>query len=665
MNEQVEIKILNYFESYVNDDTYIYLPDYIYNLINILNDDSVIKNMIININSIYNLYIIKIRNSLRIKINQLIFNDYINIINKILYKINYHKYLFSNYINKFNDILSDNYTQLFNNIIIDPIIFTKIYNKLFNLLDKENIIKICDVVKEIQKINNTPDNLYLHLINIIKKVNMSNIHLKLNDTIVPLPLYLNNLNKLNIILKDINIICNLFDFLDKTNQEQMDIKNLISCNIELLLNNIYVLVNNDIDINNYIIINLHEELKQLNIYYTNENVKLICNNILVFTSTFINQDYNTKLLILYNSNLFYSNYSDFVLKAKYNISLYIKEQDNFVNFINILIINNQITELINIIKFMNIIKKYEYDTFILKYNNKLKNRLISYINLSSYNFNKKIYNETKIYDLLYSIIKDKICIKIKKLINDTIYSYHINQKINNKTKTIITSYNTWIINQTEGVIDNEILYNYNSVILEDLKKYNIEYKKENENKNLLWLPHHGQIKCEYLGQIFIMLPIQYMILEAFNDEIEHTLDYIYNLNILKNYSIKIKENLINTLILSKLLLLNNNKLLLSSDSSIKYDNNLILLYLNNNEKLVLPEIEDEESLTLSRMEIINVNINSLLKIKSLSKEELFINLQNKIKLFNITKELYNKSLEYMEKNEYINIIDNNCFKIQY
>jgi len=664
MNESTHVKILNYFENLINNNKYIYITEYIDNLVNGLHY-SMILDLLLEINSIYNIYITKIRNKHRERLNTLIFNDYINLINKILHKINYYKYLFNNHSKRFNDILLESYTVLFNNIIIDPIIFTYIYNKLLISLDQNGIQQIYDIVINIQNVNNISDNLCLHLMNATKKLNMTNIYTILNDLTVPLPVELNSLNKLNIILKDINTIFKLFNFLSRINKNYIDIKNIINNNIELLLINIYDLICiEDIDINNYIIINLNEELKKLNIYYNenDKNINLIQNKIIIFTNTFTDEEYNKKLLILYKSNILFHSYLQFESKILYNFSLYAKQQDNLINYLDKLINNNNITDIILIIKLLNKIKKYDYDTFIFKYADKLTNRLISYLTLSLHNFNDKIKNETKIYYVLNDQIKDKICLKIKKLINDIIFSYHLNDKINNKTKALITSYNTWDINLSEGMINTEILYN--STILDTLIKYDSEYKSKNNNKQILWFPIYGKVKCEYLKQTFIMLPIQYMILETFEIETIHDISKIYNLNILKNYSLKVKENLINTLILSKILFQENNKLILSTDTTIKYNNNLILLYLNNNNNKTL-STQIETTLTLSRMEVINTNINSLLKIKPLSKEELFKCLENKIKLFIMTPELYDKSLEFMIKNDYINIIDNNYFKIIY
>lgn len=657
-----ELKIISYFDSYIINNRYIYIPEYIIKILETINENH-IQDIINDINSIMESYIKKLRDVHRVKINNLTYNDYINLINNILYKINYLENTFSNYKNKYNYLLKKNSLCLFNIIITDPIIFTHIYNKIFTLSEQQHIIYIVKIVKNIQEtIGNT--HIYPFFINAIKKINMCNIHLKLNEIISPLPESLNNLNKLNMILKNLNYIHNLFSF----DNSVENMKELIVNNIEILLNTIYDIVcDKDIDIINYIITNLYDQINKFTLYYSHNNSKillLISNKILEITNTFTDSDYNNKLNILLSIQIFFQNYNHFKVKIKHTLSLYINEQDKLINFIDNNINNNRIPLLLIIIKMFQCYKKVDYDIFINKYTEKLTNRLIIYINLSPLEFKRKIENEKIVCDKLNIVIQDKICNKIKKVIDDTIFSYNLNSQINNKIKTITTSYNKWGINQTDGLISADMLYNYKSIICDKLKVYHVVFNKDNKDKTIVWLPHYGQIKCEYLRHTFIMLPIHYMILEQFDEITEHPLEYIYNLNILYNYSLTIKENIINTLVLSKLLLLNNNKLILSQDETVKYNTDIISLYLQfNNDKILEQNIDND--IICNRIEIINANINSILKLKTLTKEELYICLQDKIKLFTITSEIYDKSLEFMLTHEYIKLEHNNYFKIIY
>jgi len=657
-NNEIDNKIISYFENYINNDIFIYLPDYINQLLYYNEKDIDIKNILIKINDIFKIHCIKLRRKQRDKI---CINDYINIILKLLYKINYYNYIFSNFSFKYKDILQENYLELFNNIIVDPKIFTNIYTKLLDTNNKNKIKEINDIVINIMNISNNED-IYLHLINIIKKTNMSKIYIKINNIDTPLSKPLNNLNKLNLILKDINNIKSIYDFIN----DNKILNNLLDNNIELLLNTIYdILLDGDIDIIYYIFKNIYQEIYKLSIYYIkyeNKTLKLIFNQILTLTSN-SNDNYNKKLYILLNSNLFCSNYNIYKKYVKKNYEKYINEYDNLINYIEEQITNKNLLNIIYIIKMFKSSNNYSYDIFVNKYYNKLINRLLYYLNLPYDEFNIKIINENILYNHLDNIIQNKHCDKIKKIILNTMYSYELN--INCNAKVLLTSYNTWIPNQSEGRINKTILENNKSIIFNKLIEYEKEYNKNNETKKINWLLHYGQIKCEYLNQKFIMLPIQYIILELLEETLEYDINNIYELEILSVYSLKIRKIILHSLILSNLLILENNRVKLSQDPLIKYNTNLILLYLSNNDYETILEIEGNIELTYTRLEIINVNINSLLKLKSYNKEELYNKLKENIKLFSITKELYNNALEYMIKYDYIKIENDNYFKIVY
>ena len=157
-----------------------------------------------------------------------------------------------------------------------------------------------------------------------------------------------------------------------------------------------------------------------------------------------------------------------------------------------------------------------------------------------------------------------------------------------------------------------------------------------------------------------MLPIQFMILEMFNNVEQLPLQQIINSKILSNYSEKFKTDIINSIIISGLFIMVNENIILSQSKNIK--NDLIDIFLNTSDYPNIWEQMKQKELTYSRDEIVNTVINHTLKTLSKSKSDLFPIIKEKIKLFKLEEEIYTKSLKYLVEMDYIKLNDNDEYE---
>ena len=290
-------------------------------------------------------------------------------------------------------------------------------------------------------------------------------------------------------------------------------------------------------------------------------------------------------------------------------------------------------------------------------------------NFINYNNNINYYNNEKYIVnciLLYNINIKKYLYKINKILNDFDNSVKNNLLFNNNKLNILTiSYNCWDINQNEGLIDFNILKNnINSNLCKELLEYDIFYKIQNNcKKNIYWFPHFGSIDITFNNKNIKLLPIQFMILELFDNNIQNNYDDIINNFIFTNYSKKFKDDILSSLIISKLLI-NNNKIL-SITTNDDFETDLINIFFTTSDYAIIWEEKRQLEFISEKEDIIKTNINELVKQLKLNKIELFNKLKDKIKLFDINMEQYEKCLNYMIKFNYINIVDDIIYKICY
>jgi len=662
-------KLENYFENYLNSDLKILSPDYINQIIwfSNLNSEELINNIEINIKK----YLIQRRNNIRSFIKKQNFE--LNNLNKFI-KIFISKLEYLNMIIKTSDdkIIKNGIYELSNLIISDSLILIFIEEQIICLDQSINseIEKFIDLTKSLNKYDNFET--YNKVIQTISNIFKKQI-LLFEDP--PLP---ENLKRINKLIDILNYCKNIIDYFKFMND---DINKLTyTIHQSILENLINILKYNNIDEIQYIIINIWPDFTKIIINYSfdgkDDLIKNIATEIIGLIERTIrteNQNSNIfKLIsIINNMELLITNSTiKTVINQKLSLGL---SSDKFIDDVHI-----NINKLINegkekdVLKILNIISTIkDKDIFIGKYYQNLIKRLLEKFSLiKSKNFEilkdefkEHIIIEKNIANYLKIKFGDKSVYKINKVIFDTEFSFDDNLNFNNISidnfsnvmSVITTSYLNWDINQNEGIVNNNMIDEIKETILgKHLKYYQTYYNLRYSNKRIInWYPHFGEVKISYLNKDFIMLPIQFMILEMFSNVNRQNIKSIMNASFLKNYSSKFIHDLIGSLILSELFKLNNDDLILKSsiDSDIKF--NLIDIFFTNSDYSVVWEQKRKDELIHSREEIINTNINHFLKKKSLNKKELFEIVKNNIDIFELNNDLYNKCLEYLIKYDYI------------
>jgi len=267
---------------------------------------------------------------------------------------------------------------------------------------------------------------------------------------------------------------------------------------------------------------------------------------------------------------------------------------------------------------------------------------------------------------LLNIYKLHTVIIDKRESDSTLINYHnITGKYN--FDNIVTSYANWDINYNQGyitfnnIITNNTVTNTITTYVLDYQEY---YEKIHINKRkLIWLLQYGEVNITYNNIEIILLPIQLLVLELFNDNERISLNNIKSQDFFNNYSTKFKDDIINSLINGKILFFSDIDILELSNSN-NISNNLIDIYLHNNickTIFINPDIE----LAHNREDIIRCLINHHIKIEPKNKNDLYKLIEQKITLFRLTDELFNKALDMLLKLDYIIIEDNKYIKCIY
>lgn len=651
-------KIENYFENYLCSDIRVLPPDYIKQSVYFGN--ITFYDIQDNILQFVKDFLIERRNTMRSFIKKDIFE--IKTLNKFV-KSFIKKIEYLNDELKTNNVIIDNGTEFLSNLIISDSLIMLFIEEQILLFDKtiqNSIEKFIDNVKSLnlhRKIIKTFSNIYKKdLINSKEIVPLSEDHYriyKLNNSIV----YCNNIKEYYHFVENINLIIN--DLIYVVFENLIDvIKYNNIYDIELVFNNCFSQIiqlckHIDEDTKNVIFNNFNKEMLTMINKHFKSSYELICIiNILKHTEKLIqNQTYKE----IYQKNIARL-LSDTKILSEINhkIDILIKEQDK--------------DQLANILSFISIIKNK--DIFINNYQQYLIKRQMEII---SSNINvafklEKIEFEREIADGISLFCPPKLTYKLHKIISDTkdsiIYLVNYQNKTKNKDlNVIITSYNIWDINQTEGMIDKSIIEENNSILFNKLKIFQEYYNKMClDMKTLIWYPHFGEIIIEFNNQELKMLPIQYMVVELFTFENSISLDKILNQNFIKNYSPKFKDDIIASLIASNLFKLKNNILIIEND---KYKNDLIEIFFTASDYATVWEEKRMEELIHTREEIISSVINHILKKESMTYEKLFDYVKNTIDVFDVVNILFVKTIKQMEKLDYLEFKDNMWHKIIY
>jgi hypothetical protein len=385
-----------------------------------------------------------------------------------------------------------------------------------------------------------------------------------------------------------------------------------------------------------------------------------------FTETFqifekiINNSGTTRDIINNKISLIFSSEStqDFLIELIHQNIIGTKEN-------NLDILSNDI--LSNILGFCSNIK--EKDKFIEKYNKYLITRML----------NEPIINIEKMY--LQNLIEkfgEKLLLKTSKIITDTDNTLKDMNNFKNiltektfpylKDLNVITSsYNNWDINQTEGVINSDLVKpilekDKISLLTKQLLCYQEFYETRYSNKRKLnWYPHFGEIIFDYLEKEIKMLPIQFLIIEYVSQN-KCDKEKIMNTNFLVNYSKDFKQSLISSLIFGGILKLNGDDVELVDNSELISSDFINIFFTTTNYGNIWEQKRKEE-LIMNRQDVISSQINHFVKINSMSKDELFKTIVSNIKIFELDIELFNKTIDKMIENDYIKLEDNMVVKL--
>lgn len=659
--EEIKSSVIeNYIENYLNSDMKIIFQGYLeqaiyFNKILITKDE--LSNLIKN-------YVIQRKNNIKSFIKKGMFElkNLTKFLKDTVIKI---KFLEDTIKDAEINLMEIMITQIDNIIFSDSIILLYIEEQLmtFNYDFKELL--------EFIKNNN---------IKIIKSFGDMYKKQIINMDELPLPLNIRRIQKLNNIIKYYNKINSFYKFMKDSITDinvpifKLILENLIEIvklnslyEIEHTFNNILHFIsnikNNNFNVNESLITTLTSEI----INKCSQPIKDIndINQIIRFGKYIKLLSQNIKLYNTYNNI--------FVIKIKKPILDYFKDEKKLIIFINENINNSIILNYMSDAKYcLTLINNIgNIDIFINIYTDFLKKRLMYYINISTLaEFMNNINNESNLINIIAVNNKNINCSilhKFNKLIDDTKYSYHNNIVFNKLSKKLLdvkmsvitTSYNIWDVSQTEGLININLIQH--TQLGKYLKYYELYYIEKNQNKIINWFPHFGEMTITYINQKIKLLPIQFIILEMFNNVDELPINTIINSDILKSYSDKFKMDIINSIIISGLFIVNNDIIILSKSDSIK--NDLIDIFMNTSKYPDIWAQEKQNELIYSRKEIINTVISHLLKIKPESKNDLFLLVSKNIKLFKLEEELYNESLKYLIDMDYIKLNDDKFEKL--
>ena len=649
-------KINNFFENYIFSDTKILLSDYFLQLFTFykINKDLILSNIYVLLKK----YLSMIQNNIRNKIkkDEYSLDNLCTFIESYLIKIKYINSII-------NDKVIEASIRLINDIIItDTIIMTCIDKSCFSNLNNNNNSDIINFIKFLEEYSNYDEKKTLN--KILNYIDKSYYKYLISIENLPIPDNISRLNKLNDYIKLVNIVNRFYkSFNFDINKIIMNsiLESILEIFIEILKKN--TLLDIDFVFNNY-----YYSISKL-IFYKQKNQLLFDKDIYIkkiltelssiITKISNESNYDINILsfikVIRDINIDTFNKEIFIKKL-YTILSNPNILENIIINIDKLITTNQLNDISSIIYYFRDIK--DKDVFINIYKKYLIKRCLNNLMTGIDN----IQNENKLIDYLSHPFGNSNIYKLRKIIEDTKISlkYYYKYKINNSS-ILITSYSVWDINQNEGLIDFDILkICENTQLIKIMKDINILYVYDNMNKILNWFPHFGEVNITYLNQVIIMLPIQFMILELFDFRDEININEIINSKLLSKYNTKFKMDIVNSLISGNILVIKNNILKLGTDN---INNNLIDVFLNISDYSIIAEQKRIDDFVHSRIDIVNVNINHILKREQLYKYQLFNKVKNIITLFELDDTIFNKSIDYLEKRDFIQIDhDNNMIQ---
>ena len=653
----IKYKITLFVKKYLYDNKNIILDEYIHQILwfhkYILND---IYDIIID--NIKN-YIIYNRNNIRNAIENDDYNIYqlceyiqicfdkIDYINK-LFKLDYELIDINNIYN--TKIIYKIYEYLYDYIINDPIIITIIENLILNHTEenKNNIELYFKLIKTIYESKYDYKYSYIYL-NHIKSINII--------------IYSNYINKFNIRLPDnikyISMLNNNIDIIKDFNTSLSCIyDDIIIYLIVYINNNIFDILTNNTIYELYNVIN-NEKVTSI-LHLCSFNIEFI-EKLIFLISNSSDEDiiYYYKFVSIFH---FINIKTIYIHFDKIYDVLYDKIYKNFDNSILL----NDIIFDIHLTIFNNNQKNFFLMNKIIKSfsNNDIFNNIyIKYVKIRCLHFYSAYIDKTMTTDNIFYKLNNEELI-VHQLNNKSLFIiikniiYDIKQSINYSNISINeqTNINVIITSHYWNINDNAITCNFlsmnttkNNILIDYIIKFNNIYVENNKNqKKLYWYLHYGNVDIIYLNKNIKILPIHLIILDIICDNKFKISDFKTS-DFLNLYPVDFINNLLNSLLYSRLVIIENEILIMNeTDDFITDIINIFLTYYHNKKNII-----ENEDLGHSYKYILIANINHELKLQSLTYSSLFNIIKKNNILSSIDDELFLDTLNYMIDMEYI------------
>ncbi len=418
-------------------------------------------------------------------------------------------------------------------------------------------------------------------------------------------------------------------------------------NIEITNSIKNILSNNDIYFVKEFIVNYKKELGEL---FKHKSLDIV-----MILLSFTPSDFQTFISYYFAINAINFNKND----SDYYINLYVKDKVNssygseqieeLANMINSNILNNK-NENHSDYHHRLYYKLGQYfknqDEYMMVLCQKLMERCI-YSNVDNdlevYNYNimDNIYSDKRILYNYNKILKDKS--------NSNIYSTPF-------INFLITSNELWKFNYLTGYTDTIInSEEFTTSICNCIAKYNIN--ETSNNKKLIGYPHIGFVDITILNSNIIVLPAHMFILEHFNEVSEFSFKLLFDFTKINmtNYPNEFIFKLFDSLFISKILIKNDNDVILNKEY-LSQNNQINVIEIFNfglNDKKVEIKKKMDSVLAHERDDIIKTNISHFVKIKDYNIDVLFKEIYDNINLFEVTRDMFNKAVESLIKNDYI------------
>jgi hypothetical protein len=219
---------------------------------------------------------------------------------------------------------------------------------------------------------------------------------------------------------------------------------------------------------------------------------------------------------------------------------------------------------------------------------------------------------------------------------------------------------------TEGIVDSKMLSSLKDTIIGKYLSYYMKYydMRYSNKKSLVWFPHFGEVSITYCNIEFIMLPIQFMVMELFENTNSIPYETVKKASFLSNYTTKFGNDIIMAFIASGLFKIHQNNMILNEYKELPHDirTNMIELFFNNSDYAEVWEQKRIDEFAHSRVDITNTITNKILKIACMSKDDLFKKVKDSITIFELEQNIFDKSLDFLIKGEYIVLNKNDMYE---